>query len=531
MLSRRSFNRALAVGAGAAALPVSARRVFGAAAGKTLKFIPQADLKNVDPIWTTAYITRNHGYLVYDTLFAMDDKLQVRPQMVDHHEVSKDGLTYTFVLRDGLKWHDGAPVTAKDCVASVARWGKRDAEGQKLMGVVKNMAAKDAKTFQMVLSRPYGLVLASLGKIDSNVPFMMPERLAKTDPFKQVTEVIGSGPFKFEKAEWVPGAKVVYLKNQDYVPRKEPPSGLAGGKVVHLDRVEWQYIPDTQTAMNALSSGEVDYWEQVTADLVPLLRKNKDVTVAVLDPIGNQGWLRPNELFPPFNNLKARLALLHMVDQKQYMEAAIGESRYWRTCDAWFFCGTPNGTDVGAEPMKQDLALAKKLLKESGYDGRPIIVMDPTDIAILHRVTLVTAQLLRQIGGNVVVQAMDWSTLTSRRAQKDPPEKGGWNIFHTYSAGVGNDDPVANAGVAANCEKAWFGWPCDKKVEELRSAYAFATDPKKQKQVVVELQKYLSTELVPYVNYGQFFIPTGYRNNIKGVLKSPIPLFWNVAKT
>jgi peptide/nickel transport system substrate-binding protein len=530
MLSRRSFNRAIAAGAAAAALPVSAQRVLGAGAGTTLKFIPQADLKNIDPIWTTAYITRNHGYLVYDTLFSMDAKLQVRPQMVEHHEVSKDGLTYTFQLRDGLKWHDGTPVTAKDCVASVVRWGKRDAEGQKLMSVVAKMAAKDAKTFQIVLQRPYGLVLASLGKIDSNVPFMMPERLAQTDPFKQVPEVIGSGPFKFAKAEWVPGAKVVYLKNEDYVPRKEPPSGLAGGKVVHVDRVEWDYIPDTQTAMNALNSGEVDGWEQVTAELVPLLQKNKDVRVEVLDPIGNQGWLRPNHLFPPFDNEKARQALLHMVDQKQYMEAAIGEGPYWRSCPAWFFCGTPNGTDVGAVPIKQDLGLAKKLLTESGYKGEPIIVMDPTDIAILHRVTLVTAQLLRQIGGNVVVQAMDWSTLTSRRAQKDPPNKGGWNIFHTYSAGVGNDDPVANAGVASNCDKAWFGWPCDKKVEELRDAYAFATDPKKQKEIVVELQKYLNV-FVPYVNYGQFFIPTGFRNNIKGVIKSPIPVFWNITKT
>ena len=529
MLSRRNFNRAIVAGAGAAMLPGAVRRALGAAK-KTLKFIPQADLKNIDPIWTTAYITRNHGYLVYDTLFSMDDKLQVRPQMVDHHEVSKDGLTYTFVLRDGLKWHDGTPVVAKDCVASIARWGKRDAEGQKMMPVVAGMTAKDAKTFQLVFQRPYGLVLQSLGKIDSNVPFMMPERLAQTDPFKQVPEVIGSGPFKFIKSEWVPGAKVVYEKNEAYVPRNEPPSGLAGGKVVHVDRVEWQYIPDTQTAMNALNSGEVDYWEQVTAELVPLLQKNKDVTVAVLDPIGNQGWLRPNHLFPPFNNEKARQALLHMVDQKQYMEAAIGEGPYWRSCPAWFFCGTPNGTDVGAVPVKQDLALARKLLKESGYKGEPIVVMDPTDLAILHRVTLVTAQLLREIGGNVQVQAMDWSTLTSRRAKQDPPDKGGWNIFHTYAAGVGNDDPVANAGVGANCEKAWFGWPCDKKDEELRSAYAFATDPKKQKEIVVELQKYLS-EFVPYVNYGQFFIPTGFRNNIKGIIKSPIPVFWNIEKT
>lgn len=527
-LSRRGFNKTV-IGLGAASLALAGSSRTAFAAEKVLKFIPHADLKNIDPIWTTAYITRNHGYMVYDTLFSMDAKFEVQPQMVDTHEVSQDGLTYTFTLRDGLAWHDGSPVTAKDCVASIERWGKRDAMGQKLMSVVDSLKAVDGKTLRMVLSRPYGLVLASLGKIDSNVPFMMPERLAKTDPYKQVPEVIGSGPFKFVKSEWQPGNKVVYVKNEHYVPRSEPPSGLAGGKVVHLDRVEWRYFPDTETAMNALMAGEVDYWEQVTADLVPLIERNKHVKIEVLDPLGNQGWLRPNHLWPPFDNLKARQALLWMVDQSEYMRAAIGDKRFWRTCGAWFMCGTPNATDVADKPlMTKDLGKATQLLKESGYDGRPIVVMDPTDVAVLHRVSLVTAQLLRQIGAKVDVQAMDWSTLTSRRAQKDAPDKGGWNIFHTWTAGVGALDPVANSGVAANCGKAWFGWPCDKKTEELRSAYAFAANPAKRKEVVVELQKWLYDDVVPYVNYGQFYVPSGYQDYVHGVIKSAIPVFWNI---
>ena len=512
------------------AVPFAVGVAIGAAqAEKVLRIVPHADLKNLDPIWTTAYITRNHGYMVYDTLFAADENLVVHPQMVDTHSVSEDGLTYTFTLRDGLKWHDGAPVKAEDCTASIARWGKRDGMGQKLLDFVKEMKVVDEKTFQIILNEPYGLVIDSLGKISSNTPFMMPKRLADTDAFEQVPEIVGSGPFKFAKDEWVPGSKVVYIKNEDYVPRSEPASAAAGGKVVKVDRVEWIYIPDPATALNALKNGEVDLWETPAPDMLPLMEGDPNIKTAVIDPLGTQGWLRPNHLHPPFDNPKARQALLHAVNQETYLQAIIGNPTLYKTCAAYFICGTPNESDVSTEAlMNENADMAKKLLAEAGYNGEKIILMQPTDIPVLSGASLVTAQVLRDIGMDVEVQAMDWSTLTSRRAEKKAPADGGWNIFHTYATGADATSPIANIGVSGGgVEKAWFGWPTDQKLEDLRDAYAREADPAKKKEIIDALQAQ-AFEVVPYVNYGQWFQPVAWRSNLSGVLISPVPFFWNI---
>jgi peptide/nickel transport system substrate-binding protein len=502
-----------------------------ASAEKVLRIVPHADLKNLDPIWTTAYITRNHGYMVYDTLFATDGNLKIQPQMVDTWKVSDDGLVYTFKLRAGLKWHDGAPVKSEDCIASITRWGKRDGMGQKLMDFTKSMDVVDDNTFTMTLKEPYGLVLQSLGKISSNVPFMMPKRLADTDAFKQVAEIVGSGPFKFVKDEWVPGSKIVYVKNTDYVPRKEAASGAAGGKVVKVDRVEWVYIPDPATTMNALVNGEVDLWETPAVDMTAQLKADPKIVVKVIDPLGTQGWLRPNHLHPPFNNAKARQALLYAVNQEEYLQAIVGNPEYYKVCAAYFICGTPNESKVGTEALaKVDLKMAKKLLAESGYKGEKIVMMHPTDLPVLNSATLVTAQLLRDIGMKVEVQAMDWSTLTSRRAEKKAPADGGWNIFHTYSTGADVSSPIANIGISGGgVEKAWFGWPTDAKIEALRDKYARASSRDAKDKIINELQLRLF-EVVPYVNYGQWFQPMAWRSNLSGVVVSPVPFFWNIEK-
>ena len=507
----------------AAALPARAETV--------LRVVPHADLKNLDPIWTTAYITRNHGYMVYDTLFAVDENLKVQPQMVDAWEVSDDGLTYTFTLREGMTWHDGALVTAEDCIASIERWGKRDGMGQKLMDFVEAMTASDDLTFTMKLKEPYGLVVDSLGKISSNVPFMMPKRLAETDAFEQVPEIVGSGPFKFVKDEWVPGSKVVYVKNEAYVPRNEPASGAAGGKVVKVDRVEWIYIPDPATAMNALINGEVDLWETPAVDMVPILKTNEDIKIEIIDPLGTQGWLRPNHLHPPFDNPKARQALIWAANQEEYLQAIVGDPALYKVCPAYFICGTPNETDMGTEALAAiDKEKAKELLKEAGYNGEKIVLMQPTDIPVLNNASLVTAQMLRDIGMDVEVQAMDWSTLTSRRAEQKSPADGGWNIFHTYSTGADVTSPIANIGISGGgTEKAWFGWPTDAKTEELRDAYSRAGTDEEKKKIVEELQSRLF-EVVPYVNYGQWFQPLAWRKDLSGVLVSPVPFFWNISK-
>ncbi len=399
------------------------------------------------------------------------------------------------------------------------------------MDFTKSMAVVDDDTFTLTLNEPYGLVLDSLGKISSNVPFMMPKRLAEVDAFEQVPEVVGSGPFKFVKEEWIPGSMIVYVKNTDYVPRAEPASGAAGGKVAKVDRVEWVYIPDPATTMNALVNGEVDLWETPAVDMVPLLRNNADVKIEVRDPLGTQGWLRPNHLHPPFNHPKARQALLYAVDQELYLQAIVGDPALYKVCAAYFICGTPNETMIGTQPLTAvDNEKAKQLLQEAGYNGERIVLMQPTDIPVLNNASLVTAQMLRDIGMDVEVQAMDWSTLTSRRAEKKAPADGGWNVFHTYSTGADVTSPIANIGISGGgVEKAWFGWPTDAITETLRDDYSRATSAGEKAMIIEALQARLF-EVVPYVNYGQWFQPMAWRSNLSGVLVSPVPFFWNIDK-
>lgn len=501
------------------------------AADKAIKMIAQGDLKILDPIQNPSYITRNYGYMIYDTLFAQDSKGNIAPQMVDTFMVSADKKTYTFTLRQGLKWHDGAPVTAADCVASIKRWGAKDVSGRLLMAEAASLEVVNDQTFKLVLKEPFGLVLEALGKPSSNVPFMMPERVAKTDPNQQITDSTGSGPFIFKKDEWVPGSKVVFVKNPNYIPRAEPADGLAGGKVVKVDRVEWIYIPDQNTALSAFVKGEADIFELPPADFLPTLEKTPNVKLAA-DALGNQGWLRPNHLQPPFNNPKARQALLYLVNQDEYLAAAGFPEKYrMKMCAAYFMCGGPSATDVGGEAVKggQDLEKAKELLKEAGYKGEKVVVLTPSEPPVQAAAAMVTVQNLKKIGVNVEARAMDWSTLLTQRTKKDTPEKGGWSLFATYSVGFDVASPVVNAYMQASCDAAPPGWPCDAQLEKLRMDWAKETDPAKRKALTDAIQK-RAYEIVPYVNFGQFFQPIAYRTNLKGLLNVGIPVMWNVEK-
>ena len=502
-----------------------------AEAESVLRVVAHADLKNLDPIWTTAYISRNHGYMVYDTLFALDENLEPQPQMVEDWSVSADGLVWTFGLRGGLAWHDGAPVTAADCVASIERWGARDGMGQKLMDATAALTVIDDRTFSLTLAQPYGLVLQSLGKISSNVPFMMPERLARTDPFEQVAESIGSGPFLFAAEEWVPGAKAVYVRNPVYVPRAEAPSFAAGGKVAKVDRVEWLYIPDAATAMNALIGGEVDYIELPPHDLLPIMEASPGVVVETLDTLGSQGWIRLNHLLPPFDDARAREAVLWAIDQTHYLQATVGNPDYYEECAAYFGCGTTFETDIGTEAlMRQDLDRARALVAESGHVGSRVVILQATDVAINAGAALVTAGLLREIGFDAELQAMDWSTLTSRRAISDPVDRGGWNVFITRWIGADILNPVSNIGVSGGClERAWFGWPCDPLIEELRDNFARAAGLDEQRRLVGEVQK-RALEIVAYGNFGRWLNPVAYRESLSGLIPAPAPFFWNIEK-
>lgn len=529
-LSSRCLASALALGIGLG-LAVGVAADAAAQDKKVLRFVPHSGLRITDPIITTAFISRNHGYMIYDTLFAVNDKLEVKPQMVEKYDLSGDKLTYTFVLRDGLKFHDGAPVTGEDVVASLMRWSKADGMGQKLASFVKEWKAVDAKTFQIILKEPYGLVLDSLAKPSSNVPFIMPKRMAQTPHTQNVPEEIGSGPYRMVKAEFQPGVKVVYEKNPDYKPRSEPASSLSGGKVVKVDRVEWITMSDAQTAANAILKGEIDVWEQASYDLLPDLKKSKDVVVADLQPLGMNYMMRMNWLQPPLDNVKVRQAIMHAVYQEDYLAAQVGDPDYYKVCPAMFGCSTPLKTDAGAVGHKKaDLAKAKKLLAESGYKGEKIVIMAPTDINSINQLPLVTAPILRSIGMNIDLQSMDWQTLVGRRAKWDPIDQGGWHIFHTAWGTADMMNPITNAGVRGlGKQGGFFGWTEDPEMEKLRDAYARETDAAKQKELAVAIQK-RAYEMVMYVPLGEYFQQSAYRKEVSGLLQTPAFVLWNVEK-
>lgn len=518
--------------AAAIALPMSFGTTATASAETTLRVVMHSDLKIVDPIWTTAYMSRNYGYMVYDTLFSMDSETKVHPQMVDTYSVSDDKLTYTMTLRDGLKWHDGAPVTAEDCIASIKRWGSKDSMGQKLLEFVDSFTAVDDKTFEIKLKKPYGLVVASLAKPSSNVPFMMPKRVAETPASEQISDYTGSGPFVFKQDEWKPGDVAVFEKFDDYVPRSEEPSWAAGGKVVNVDRVEWISIKDHQTAVNALLEGEVDYLEAPPTDLLPLFEGNDEITAKILNPLGNQYMFRLNWLHPPFDNVEIRRAALAAINQVDFVQATIGNPEYYKECPAMFVCGTAFASDAGTEiVMKSDIEGAKKMLADAGYDGTPVVVMQSTDVDVLNNLGPVAADKLKQAGFNVDLQAMDWQTLVARRAKKDPPSEGGWNVFMTSWTAADILNPISAAGYNAGCDTAWFGWPCDEKMEELREAFATETDEAKQKELAVQIQE-RAMEVVTHAHAGQWYqVPAWRSDKLTGVLGGPFPIFWNIAKS
>ncbi len=526
-------RRSVLAGAGAAALLSLAPRPGRAQASrpKTLKAVVHADLKILDPVWTTAYITQRHAYLVYGTLYSVDSKFEPQPQMVEGHTLSPDGLEYIFTLRPGLTSRDGQPVRAVDCVASVRRWSARDPMGQILVAFLSGMEVLDDRRFRMTLKEPFGLVLDALGK-STSPPYIMPERLANTPPTEQVTDPTGSGPFVFKKDEWRPGNRAVYIRHAGYVPRSEPPDYLSGGKIPKLDRVEWIYIPDNNTVLSALMAGEIDYFESPPLDFIGMLKDTPDIEVLNIDALGAQGLIRPNTLYPPFDSYEGRQALLYTIDQAEYMGAVVGNpDLYMPFCGDYFLCQSANATDVGSEPLcKPDYAKARQMLAAAGYrPGQKMVVLQPTDRPQYSAATTVLVAGLRKAGVTVDVQAADWSTITSRRARRDPPDKGGWNLFITTHGGPDVSTPISNIWFNSKCERANPGWACDPELEKLNAAWAREPDRAKRRAMIEDIQRraYVS---VPYVPFGQFFQPIAFRKTVKGVLAAGQPVYWNIEK-
>jgi peptide/nickel transport system substrate-binding protein len=531
-MDRRSFIKTTGglgflAASGGLAMPALAQ----GASNKVLRFVPQANLANFDPIWGTQYVVRNAAALVWDTPYGIDENFQPKRQMVETESVSADGLTWTFKLRPGLKFHDGASVTAKDVVASLVRWSARDPMGLMIRAIQNEITATDDLTWRWSLKKPYPKMLLALGKNNSPCSFIMPERIAKTDPFQQITEFVGSGPMRFVRNEWVPGAKAVFEKFADYKPREEKASWLSGGKVINFDRIEWIIMPDPATASAALQSGEVDWWETPLADLIPVLRSNRNISVDISDPMGNIGAFRMNHLHPPFDNVKVRRAILTAMNQEDYMRAIVGDdNNLWKPIPGFFTPGTPLYTEEGGAILKmKSIEAAKKLLAEGGYDGRPVTCVVGQDLAPVKAQGEVTADLLKRLGMNVDFVATDWGTVGARRAQKTPPGQGGWNMFHTWHAGADCVNPSSYTAIRGNADKAWFGWPNSPAVEKEVDAWFDAKDITEEKAAIARLNKQALEDVI-FAPTGVFLSYQAWRKTVSGVTKGPLPFFWGVSK-
>ncbi|MFM2151133.1 MAG: hypothetical protein RLZZ187_3439 [Pseudomonadota bacterium] len=532
-MDRRSFIKAgvaagVVAGSGGMAAPALSQ-----AANRTLRFVPQANLANFDPIWGTQYVVRNAAVLVWDTLYGFDDKLEAQRQMVEGEQVSQDGLTWTFRLREGLRFHDNEPVRARDVVASINRWMPRDPMGQLLRALGDELVAVDDRTFRWRLKAPFPKMKMALGKNATPMCFIMPERIAtRFDSFTQVNEYVGSGPMRFVRNEWVPGARAVFQRFDGYVPRNEPASWLAGGKRMMVDRVEWVIMPDPATASAALQNGEVDWWENPITDLVPVLRRNRNIAVDIADPLGNIGSFRMNHLHAPFNNVKVRQAVLTALSQQDYMTALVGnDPNLWKTLGGFFTPGTPLYTEEGGDMMKAaSMERGRQMLRESGYAGEPVICLVAQDQPITKAMGDVTADLLRRLGMNVDYVATDWGTVGQRRAMKNPPNQGGWSMFHTWHAGADAINPVLYNAVRANGDGAWFGWPDVPAVEAEVPNWLAASNLAEERAAIGRLNR-AAVENVVYAPTGFFLGYQAWRRNVSGIVKGPIPFAWGVSKS
>lgn len=526
----RVSRRSLLTSSGAALLPLAAPAIGHAGDLRTLRFVPQSNLSALDPIWSTAAVTIAHGYCVFDTLYGVDAKQNPHPQMAEGASVSDDGRTWLVRLRENLRFHDGEQVRAQDCAASLDRWSRRDTFGQTLRLSVDGFAAADDRTLKVTLKRPFPRFLEAIGKPHSSPAFIMPERLARTDPAKPVSEMVGSGPFRFKPSELVSGARVVYERFDGYVPRAEPADWTSGGKQVNFDRVEWQIIPDPTTAAAALQRGEVDWWEQALPDLIPMLKHAPGVRVQQKDPYGFVALARFNFLHPPFDNVRLRRAILSVMSQDDYMQSIMGDDHsLWRRCAAMFACGMPGVTELGASLLDgpRDLIKAREAVKASGYAGERTVIINPTDYPTIGPHGQVTAELLRSLGLNVDLQEMDWGSVVQRRLSKEPVERGGWSLYHTNLPGVSLANPALNTAIRG--DGAWPGWFTDAETERLTSDWLSAADPADQ-QTLFDAVHRRSFDEVPVLPLGQFFVRTAMRDDLSGVLDGSVCYFWNVKR-
>jgi peptide/nickel transport system substrate-binding protein len=508
-----------ATGAAVLAAPALAQP----ASARVLKFVPQADVSILDPMVTTGYQTRNHAHMVWDTLYGLDEHFRPHPQLAEGHEVEDDGRRWTFTLRQGPTFHDGEPVRAADAVASIRRWMTRDTHGQALAGRMEEMRALDDRRFEIVLKRPFGPMLEALGKASSYPCFVMPERLARTPATTAIAEIIGSGPYRFKADERVSGSQLVYERHARYVPREGTPSMTAGPKRAHFERMEWRIITDAGTAAAALQAGEVDWWEQVPNDLRPVVQRHREVVVDRIDNSGIKAMLRPNHLHAPFDTAERRRALLPAIVQSDYMTAIMGSDQaVWRDGVGCFPVASPMASDEGIAAVSgpRSADAAKAALAAAGYGGEPVVFLHATDVVNTNAISIVAIDALQKAGLTVTPATSDWGTVLARRAKKEPPAQGGWNVMVALFAGADLMNPGAHLLLRGNGEGAWFGWPTSPALEALRDEW-FDAPAEAQAALGRRIQAQFWQD-VPYWPLGQYFTSSAWRRSLTGVLKGMV---------
>ena len=509
-MDRRRFIYHTALAAGATTLPAT---LFAQTAPTIFRWVPANDLSILDPSYTTAAITATHALMVFDTLYGLDAQYQPQPQMIESEHVDQNGLRWTLQLREGLMFHDGSPVRAQDAVASIKRFGARNLIGQTLFSCLDTLSATSDRSLEFKLTRPFSLLSVTLASAAASI---MPERLANTPDNIAIKEIIGSGPFRFLPHRWVSGSQIVYQKSAQYRPRLSgQASNTAGPKIAHIDEVRWQIIPDRATAVAALQNNEVDGIEVIDNEFIPTLRKNKQIAL-IKAPLPSIFILRFNHLHAPFDNPAMRRAILSVINQTDYMMAANGADfpEYWNDKCGVFAPGTPMASTAGMDKLtgKRNLAQARKLIKDSGYAGQPIIILDPVDTAPYHACALVTEDLFKQLGIKTELRAMNWGSYLQRRNNQSSPAEGGWHIGFTALVGTGNLDPVSNPAIRGTGKLGWFGWPTNDTLEKLRQDWLFAATLQERQAICRDIQVQVM-EHVPYIPLGAVYNLTALRKN------------------
>ena len=472
-----------------AALAMTA--VQAAQAESVLKIRDSGDIVQIDPLFSTAYPARDMAYLIWDTLFSMDGDLVPQPQMVGDYSISDDKLVYEFTLRDAQVFHDGAPVTSVDVIASINRWFKKDSLGGEIQKRLASLEAINENSFRITLTEPFGQVLNGLGRMTAYPLFIE--------------------------------------KNDAYVPRTEAADNLAGGKTPGVDRIERIVFPDNVSAANALIAGEIDYMSAAPTEFFSLMADAGIVTKQLPLP-GASVQIVLNHTIPPFDNIKIRQAFQYAINQTEILTALYGDADVWQTCPAIFMCGSPYETDVNSERyMNQDFNKARALLEEAGYDGTEVAYMHPTNGRLWNEGGTVIIAALREAGFNVRDDVMESSTLFSRRNNKGPVSEGGWNAFHTAFNGDAMQDPLTNPYVTGACEDAFVGWPCDDQLQANWQEFLAASSAEERKAASVKIQD-RANEIVTFITGGQFGYTSAWSPKVSGVVEGNVLVYWNITK-